>query len=234
MAGLERRFPLLLRIDFRRGRCCPARLRFPVIDFAWIPAFYSEIRAKKPKPVKSGAPRTAGRIEELAIKGDIDAAEMLAIRGREFTLIEDLLYGFYRNLSDVQKMKAGQKTELELHWPDVTAEKIHEIHAYLEKSFKGGIEALCAVFIGAVESKDEKKLIEFSKAIKFLKTFEKHGDDTRSQLLLWKKLLVDDGRKWTIGQLAKVLNRPRDEAVNGYATLRKMAEKVNFPLKQRS
>ena len=214
--------------------CCPARLRFPVIDFAWIPAFYSEIKGKKPKAAKAGASRTAGRIEELAIIGDMDAAEMLAIRGREFTPIEDLLYGFYRNLSDVQKKKAGQKTDLELHWPDVTAEKIHEIHAYLEKSFKGSIEALCTVFIRAIEAKDEKKLIEFSKAIKFLKTFEKRGDDTRSQLLLWKKLLEKDGMKWTIGQLARVMNRPRDEAVNGYATLRKMAEKMNFPLKQRS
>ena len=156
---------------------------------------------------------------------------MLAIRGHEFTLIQDLLYGFYQCLSDVKEMKAGQKTEMESHWPDLTKESMPGLHAYLEKSLKSGAEALCLVFLDAIEARDEKKFLEFAKAIKFLKKFEKKGDNTRAKILALKIMLEKDGTKWTLAQLAKALNRPQDEAFNGYATLRKIAEKLNFPLR---
>lgn len=194
-------------------------------------------RKQKRKSRKSSL-RLAGQISQLARmesgNEEVSEAEILAIRGRRLTEMEELIYGFYRDLSEVLKIRAGQKTKAELVSEESNISSvfgsISNLHKYLEKSLNESAAMLSQIFIQALERKDEKKVDEIAKAVKSMKSFEPSGDDTRFAILTWKRIVIRRGEKWPNAKLAKILGRPKSEAQNGYATVRRMAEELNFPL----
>lgn len=182
----------------------------------------------------------AGRIKELA-KKDIDAATVLAFRGHEFTEIEALLQLYYGNWHEMEQIQSGTKTDVQKlltietdpAGAKVWTPEMNDIYKMtLQTNFKELSDDLCGIFINAVNTGDSKKIFEIGKAIEFLKTFKssESGDLFRAKILTWKTILDKKGERWPIRRLAKSIDWPMADSVNGFWNLKRIANELNFPL----
>jgi hypothetical protein len=193
---------------------CYVGVRLDWVDFT---RFSSGIKASKSK-----GKRFPGRIRELAEK-DITQAILLAARGVQFTELQQLASHYWHFQKELSYCKSGKaflsRKEIRKH-----VRECEEIAAGYENKLVG-------VFLSALRAGDADKLREIGNAIEFVQSFKVKTQDRQRRLILdYKRMLDQTGDCWTIGDLALRLKRDRREAVNGYATLRRMAEELKFPL----
>jgi hypothetical protein len=176
-----------------------------------------------------------GIISALAKTGKHQDAIYAATHGHYFQdYIEQWVYTFLSS----QKLKPIPQTE---YGVKIRLPENYQIPKDASQSFKMSLmtniaarEILCELFLKAMEAQDEIQLAKFSKVVKFFKKNPPWIDSTRFEILCAKSRLERNGEKWTIGQLAKHLNRPISESQNGYATLNRIAKELNFPLRSRN
>jgi len=224
----------------RRTRRRSKRVSFSL----YLPRIYHFsflINSKKSKPAKTRNPKLPGRIEELTAK-DIESAIGLARLGVQLTHIQQLLQRYYLAKFDCDMAKSGKRGEISLLmerdsgniWDDV-AIGVH--NSFMQHYAATNLEELCQIFEKSVIGGDAKKIVEIGRGIEFLRTIatkeskgEGKGDRYRTEILYWKNILDKRREKWPIRKLAEKIGWPMEDSINGFSKLRRMAEKLNFPL----
>lgn len=204
-----------------------------MIDRADFPRFHSQIKSKNPKRIKARRLKLPGRIRELAAK-DIQAAKMMALRGKQFTKIETLLYLYFRILEQLRRaesrttadLKTLQKTE-----PLWTKENLGEYQAETQKLLEGQTLEIQRVFMEAINAHDSKKIFEIGTAVAFLKKYTSHDGDMWRAIILDLKIKLDrKGQKWPIREVAKAVGLPDMHGKDGFKTIRRICKELRFPL----
>gem|GEM_PF-2991061 len=140
---------------------------------------------------------------------------------------------FYETLAKVRKIKVGQKTpeeEILADNPEWTPAAIAEHRTALQKYLAQEAEQIARIIIDAISTKDSEKIFEVAEAVEFLRTFKPAGDSVRSKILFNKIFLQETNQKWTIGQLAKIIDWPKDDRSHGFPQLRRLCKELEFPL----
>ena len=158
---------------------------------------------------------------------------LLADRGRKFSGIELLLNLHYETLERFRQIQVGEKPPEVKLFEGMPSEKAALFVKYcgaIEKHLRNYISQLSQVFIEAVNSHDSDKIIQIAEAVKLFPTFKPQGDPVRSKILFNKMLLDQKAERWTIGQLAKIMEWPEDDQANGFPHLRRLCKELEFPL----
>ena len=212
-------------LDCAIQKCCR-------IDIVGFPAFYSEIKGKKPKAAPKQRQTLARRIRTLANK-DIIAATLLAAHGKIFTEIETELRLYYWAKSELDRIKSGRKTKIQ---EVLTDERIWtpEFMAKHNEAFKKYVNEhgtrLCWILLNAINERNPDKIYEIGKAVEFLKSFKETGDHYRYEILTLKSILDQNGQKWPIRALAKAIGWHDMKSQDGFARLRRLCGELRFPL----
>lgn len=196
--------------------------------------FSTGIKSSKFKLAKARRPKLAGRIKELAAK-DVQAAKMLAYRGRQFSEIEKILYLYYWALKEFRqsefRINSDLKT-LQKNEPIWTKEILAEYHADMGKVFEGYAAQIGQVFQDAIKGSDSKKVFEIGKAIESMKTFKSKKQDLHRVKILDLKMMLDKkGQKTTTARyVAKCLNWPDMSGADGFRQIHRMCKELNLQL----
>jgi hypothetical protein len=106
-------------------------------------------------------------------------------------------------------------------------------HLKSSKRFVGLVRAeLCKVFLSAIDNHDSKKIYEIGRAIDALDRHTSEADRNRASILTIKKMLDKSGDKWTIRELAEVIDWHDMKPDDGFSQLREICKKLKFPLKR--
>jgi hypothetical protein len=136
-------------------------------------------------------------------------------------------------------MQAGKKTKMQEvleSTPAWNAQFAAQYNASLLSNFRESTKQVGRMFVNAVLSRDDKQVHEMAEAIKLLKNFAPHGDRIRMRLLELRHLsetkFLKDGteRKWTIRELARLVEWPQTKSEDGFSRLRRLCHELNFPL----
>jgi hypothetical protein len=202
----------------------------------YLPGFYhfsTSIKAKNPKPVLKPRQTLAKQIRTAAYQ-DLGKAYLLAMRGRQFSEIEDLLHSHYAIYRHRQLIATGSRSRLielaenVLNYKLTQKQKLEVFDAYIPRDF----ERLNKIFFNAIKNRDSKKIIEIANAVEFLKSFHvgKNCDRHRAKILFLKEALDGRGERWTIRKLAEIIKWPKVNTIDGMAQLRRLCHELKFPL----
>lgn len=114
-----------------------------------------------------------------------------------------------------------------LNWPK---ERIAEHRRAFKLWYENEASKLFRFFIRAVNNQDSKTIIEIGKSIESLKKFNKNSDRFRHEILELKDLLERIGQKLPIRDVAQFIGWPDKIGSDGFKTLRRMCQELNFPI----
>jgi hypothetical protein len=203
----------------------------------------------KGKTSKQSRKTLAGQIKNQANVAD---AYLLAIQGRKFSEIEDLLDFFYTTHDELERRKIEKETHSQKFWRQVPKQAINAIsNTFKEKSKRSSnlfrsatgsskdlknennktVLDILGIVLFAIKTKDSATIFEIGKAIEFFKTPVKSADPYRKKILFAKFILDSANLKMTIGALASALKLPKQSSLDGFSQLRRICRDLKFPLK---
>jgi hypothetical protein len=170
----------------------------------------------------------------MAAMQDVEAAFMLARRGRQFSEIEEKLSTYFFFYQELQDVIAGRKSSIfkfmeeKMLIPGKATKEV-EVKAFNEMCERH-YSKIVLYFMDAVNNRDSQKIMEIAHAIEFLKFFEEKGDRYRAEILHFKILLEHKCEKWPIRKVAEKIGWPDKVGADGFKQLRRMCNELNFPL----
>jgi len=176
-------------------------------------------KKRTPKPRKT----LTKEIKRLAAT-DPFAASQLAARGKVYSEIEELVWGYLYIMEWPSGDNPGD--------PDAAEHR---------RLVMMNTQRLCDHFLDALTERDSRRIFKIAEAVRFFQGKNlretQYVDPVRAEILVLKDISDQCGKKWTLHELETFLRRknfatpptlPQHE--DGNAALRKLAKSLDFPL----
>jgi hypothetical protein len=179
--------------------------------------------------------RLAGQIAKVA-KEDIRYAITLAGTGKVLTETESTLRIFFREYRELKDVEGGvkkfflQEVMEKTSGREWTHEEIREQKEISMAVVDKCEQELAAEFIQCLRDEDWRGLDILKRTAKAMSTFKDKGDSLRMVLLAVKMSLDKKGEKLPIREVAQIVGWPEKKSQDGFAFLRRVCKKLEFPL----